>query len=206
MAKKEELTLEKFTETANLMKQLHLPLIVVEMAKELGVKRTELMRFINEHEKNINLELVTRRKYAKDGRVTSRKEFVEVSGIYANPRENPLTEEYAEERKKEHWICLRRIWYEGWVRGFEPIKKQPWENQTEDMNAYLTLPGVEEHQFALGYAQGSYMSDWHSHSVKPCDFNKMVEEGHKMGLRFTVDGFYGKEINSLDDMPEEHFC
>lgn len=191
----DNLTIEKVLETVNLMKQLRITRSIIEMAKELGVKRTELMKYINEHPKNINWDVCKTKKGA----------VAVVTGVFLDPRENPLTEEYAEERRKEHWISLGRILYEGWVRGFEPLKKNSWENQNEDMEKFCTLPGVGQNRFSLGYAEGSHYSDWHSLSVKPCDFNKMVEEGHKMGLRFKIGDLFDREVNTLDDMPDDHF-
>lgn len=190
-----DLTVEEVLEKVNLMKQLRIARSIIEMAKELGVKRTELMKYINEHPKNINWNVYR----------TKRGEVAVVTGVFLDPRENPLTEEYAEERKKEHWISLGRILYEGWVCGFEPLKKNSWENQDEDMEKYRTLPGVGQQRFALGYAMGSHYSDWHDLAVKPCDFNKMVEEGHKMGLRFKIGDLFDREVNTLDDMPDDHF-
>ena len=200
-----DLTLEEVLEKVNLMKQLHITCSIIEIAKELGMKRTELMKFINEHPKNINWNVATFRKYFGQGRIASETKIAVITGVFLDPRENPLTKEYAEERKKEHWISLGRILYEGWVRGFEPLKKNSWENQDEDMEKYRTLPGVGQHRFVLGYAMGSHYSDWHSISVKPCDFNKMVEEGHKIGLRFKIGDLFGREVNTLDDMPDDHF-
>ncbi len=203
----DDLTIEKFEETANLMRQLHLPLVVVEMAKELGVKRTELMQFINDHPKNINLELVTRRKYAKDGRITSKKEFVEVSGIYANPRENPLTEEYAEDRRKEHRIRLFKVEDYGYVCGFALMPYdpehdwnscKPWENQEEDVKAFLEIPEVKD---KIGFAKGGFgdgWTDYQKNAFRHDDAEAVLKAALAKGLRIFVSGI--GEVKTVEEM------
>lgn len=203
----QDLTLEKFTETVNLMKQLHLPLIVVEMAKELSVKRTELMQFINEHPKNINLTLVTRRKYAKDGRITYKKEFVEVSDIYLNPRENPLTEEYAEDRRKEHRIRLFQVEDYGYICGFALLPHdpehdwhscKPWENQEEDVKTFLEIPEVKEE---VGFAKGGFgdgWTDYQKNAFREEDAEAVLKAALAKGLRIFVSGI--GEVKTADEM------
>ncbi len=198
-----KLTIEKVLETFNLMRQLRITRSIIEMSKELGVKRTELMKYINEHPKNINWDVYR----------FSNNEVAVVTGVFLDPHENPRSEEYADDRRKEHWIRLERIFYEGWVHGFQPALDpvggtpvtHSWENQKEDIEKYLTLPGIGEHRFALGYAMGSHYSDWHTRSVKPADFNKMIEEGHKLGLRFHMASYGDDEINELIDLGECNF-
>ena len=209
-----ELTLERLMDVANLMKQLRIPLSIIEMAKELDVKRTDLMRFVNEHSKNITWRVATYRKYGRGGRISSEKQVAVVTGVYLDPHENPETEEYAEDRKQEHWIRLERIFYEGWVFGFQvawdtvgsdPVT-HPWENQPEDIEKFKKLPGVGRYIFPLGFPRGFYWSKCHDNAVMPKDFDKMVEEGHKQGLRFHVVGYHDREINALlKDMPETHY-
>lgn len=203
----QDLTLEKFMETVNLMKQLHLPPIVVELAKELGVKRTELMKFINEHPKNINLELVTRRKYGKNGRVTSKTESVEVSGIYANPRENPLTEEYAEDRRKEHRIMLFKVEDYGYICGFALMPYDPehdwhscnpWENQEDDVRAFLEIPEVKE---KIGFAKGGFgdgWTDYQENAFRQDDAEAVLKAALAKGLRIFVYGL--GEVKTAEEM------
>ena len=203
----EELTLERFLETANLMKQLRIPLVVVEMAKELGVKRTELMRFINEHPKNINLTLVTKRKYGKYGRISSQQEVVEVSGIYLNAVENPLTEEYAEDRRKEHRIKLFQVEDYGYVCGFALMPHDPehdwhsceaWENQKDDVKAFLEIPEVKD---KVGFAKGGFgdgWTDYQENAFRKEDAEAVLKAAMDKGLRVFVCGI--GEVKTAEEM------
>lgn len=187
----DDLTIEKFQETANLMKQLHLPLVVVEMAKELGVKRTELMRFINEHPKNINTKDYS---VGKKGHET---DVLYVSGIYLDARDNPLTEEYAEDRRKEHRIRLFKVEDYGYVCGFAimPYDQEhdwhscePWENQEEDVKAFLEIPEVKE---KIGFAKGGFgdgWTDYKENAFRRDDAEAVLKAALAKGLRIFVYG------------------
>ena len=209
-----DLTIEKVLETVNLMKQLHISCSIVEMAKELGVKRTELMQFINAHPKNINWDVATFRKYSTGGRIASDKKVAVITGVFLDPHDNPLSEEYANDRKGEHWIRLTGIWDSGWIYGFMlatnpkppaiPVTNS-WENQPEDIEKFLKISKVATHQFSWGYGMGSHYSQNFENSIVCDDFNEAIEEGHKMGLRFCFTGYGSKEINKLLDM-DEHFA
>lgn len=202
-----DLTLEKFMETANLMKQLRLPLVVVEMAKELSVKRTELMQFINDHPKNINLTVVTRLKYAKNGRVTSKTETVEVSGIYLDAHDNPLTEEYAEDRRKEHRIRLFKVEDYGYVCGFAIMPYDPehdwkscnpWENQKEDVKTFLEIPEVKEE---IGFTKGGFgdgWTDYQENAFRQEDAEAVLKAALAKGLRIFVGGI--GEVKTVEEM------
>ena len=200
----DDLTIEKVLETVNLMKQLRITRSIVELAKELGVKRTELMKFINEHPKNINWDVWK----------SSKGEVAVVTGVFLDPHENPLSEEYADDRRNEHWIRLTGIWDSGWLYGFmlATNPKPPalpvtyvWENQPDDVDKFLKISKVAVHQFSWGYAMGSHLSPDFKNSVTCDDFNEAIEEGHMMGLRFCFTGYGRKEINKLLDM-NEHFA
>ena len=192
----EELTLEKFFETAKLMKQLRLPWIIVEMAKELGVKRTELMKFVNDHPKNINT------KYYK----IKNKEILLINGIYLAAEDNPLTDEYAEVRRKEHWIRVGKVDDYGYVIGFyllpyneaktwDSCKK--WENQEEDVKKFREIPEVKEE---IDFPKGSFGDGWTD--TRKCGFRRsdgqaVVKQAFDKGLRIYVDGY------GAIDTPEE---
>ena len=203
----EDLTLEKFLEVADLLKQLHIPRSLIEMAKELDVKRTDLMRFVNAHRKNINLELVTRRKYAKNGSISSRKETVEVSGIYLNPRENPLTEEYAEDRKKEHRIKLDVVEDYGYICGFSILPYnpnedwhscKPWENQEDDVKAFMEIPEVKDE---VSFAKGGFGDGWtdtQKMAFRRDDAEAVLKAAMNKGLRIFVSG--RGECKTVEDM------
>lgn len=196
-----DLTLEKFTETANLMKQLHLPLVVVEMAKELGVKRTELMQFINEHSKNINTK---NRSVGKRGHET---EVLYVSGIYLNPHENPLTEEYAEDRWKEHRIKLYKVEDYGYICGFALMPYDPehdwhsceaWENQKDDVKAFLEIPEVKD---KIGFAKGGFgdgWTDYQENAFRQDDAEAVLKAALAKGLRIFVYGI--GEVKTVEEM------
>ncbi len=198
----DDLTIEKVLETVNLMKQLRISRAIVEMAKELGVKRTELMKYINEHPKNINWDVCR----------TKRGDVAVVTGVFLDPHENPLTDEYADDRRKEHWIRLEGIWDSGWCYGFQLAENKEghnpvlnkWENQPEDIEKFWQIPQVKGNEFTWGYAMGSHLSPYFHQSICAHDLNKAIEEGHKLGLRFCVVGRDTKEINNALDLGEWH--
>ena len=186
----EDLTLEKFAETAKLMKQLRIPWVVVEMAKELGVKRTELMKFINDHPKNINTKY-----YTHTDSKGHKSEVLEVNGIYLNYRNNPETEEYVEDRKKEHWICLYTIQTYKYIHGFAvlPYREnedwnscEKWQNQEEDVKKFLEIPKVKESiAFCKGFLGDGY-NETVSNSFREEDAVEVMKCAFEKGLRVFV--------------------
>ena len=92
---KAELTINEIQRIVNLIKKVDCKnySLITDAAKELGVKKTELMQYIEDNPKLFKLVDVT-----KNGNVVG----LGIHTVYTDPVNNPVTEEWLA-KKKEEW-------------------------------------------------------------------------------------------------------
>ncbi len=191
-----DLTFEEVKETCALLRQMGEKTTPQNLAKELGVKKTEMMRFINEHKNHF--EMTQWRHKDKYNHVT--KEWVIVDNVYADPAYNPDAPEYVERKKGEHIIRLCKIDYYGYIYGCH-LAEEPkaWENQDADVVKFLAIPEVKDIiKFNFGGLGDSYEVEFkHAFRKKDAEavFNAMI------AAKLTPC-IYDKAITRFEDLVE----
>lgn len=120
-----------------------------ELAKELSVKKTELMSFIVENPKLFNTSTKLNNKDTK----------LIITNIYLNASENPGTEEWLEQQKIKYknYIQVSYIDYYGHIEGYfiDPDKEGPlheneWRNTQEKIDLLVKQNIVKKYTFVVG--------------------------------------------------------
>lgn len=192
-----QLTIETVIEIHSLLKQMGEKTTPQTLAAECGVKKTEMMRFINEHKNHF--EMTQWRHKDKHGHVT--KEWVIVDNVYADPAYNPDAPEYVERRKKEHIIRLYKIDYYRHVYGcYLAEDPKAWENQEADVAKFLAISEVKDTlKFNFGFIGDSYEQKFKNAFRKEdaeVVFNAMTAAG-------LTPCIYGKAITKFEDLVKE---
>lgn len=134
-----DLTFEEVEECRKLLKQMGEPVTPQNLAKELGVKKTEMMRFLNEGKYHFDMTKWTKRD--KYSRVT--KEWVTVDKVFINDIDNPSNPEWLPMMKAKHakHIYLRKVLDYGYQLGWKLVVDIPgregygWRNTEEKVKA-----------------------------------------------------------------------
>ena len=71
--------------------------LISETASELGIKKTVLMQYIEDHPKNFSIQEITSRSTKGVKKVLG----LGIKKVYLTPEENPVTEEWLAVKKKE---------------------------------------------------------------------------------------------------------
>lgn len=193
----EHLTIDSIIDVHKLLKQMGEKTTPQALAAECGVKKTEMMKFIND---NIDHFQVT--KWAHKNRFGKvDKEWLIVDAVYADPAYNPHSQQYVERRKKEHIIRLYKIDYYQHIYGCR-LAEEPkaWENQEEDVAKFLAIPEVKDTvKFYFGGIMDSYEVEFKNAFRKEdaeAVFNEMVASG-------LVPNINGRNITTAEDLISE---
>lgn len=191
------LTLEAIIEVHKLLNQMGEKTTPQNIATECGVKKTTMMKFIND---NIDHFQVTRWAH-KDKRGKIDKEWLIVDAIYADPAYNPHAPQYVERRKKEHIIRLYQAEYYRYVFGcYLSDRHEEWENQPDDVAKYAAIPEVQHPvKFWYGGFYDSYQVDF-DNGFKKDDAEKVFNAMIAAGLTPYVNG---KKALTYKDLIQE---
>ena len=188
------LTIDSIIDVHKLLRQMGEKTTPQNIAKECGVKKTAMMKFINE---NIDNFQVTKWAH-KDKRGKIDKEWLIVDAIYADPAYNPHAPQYVERRKKEHAIRLYKIDYYGYVYGCR-LAEEPkaWENQEADVAKFLAIPEVKDTvKFYFGGIMDSYEKEF-KNAFRKEDAEAVFNAMTAAGLTPNING---RNITEAEDL------
>ena len=122
---------------------------VTDLAKELGIKKTCLMQFINDNPKNFKTFTIDNSKKASEN-------GLRVKNVYLNIQDNPDTIEWLEYTKKKYdkYIYINEWNNYGHIEGFyvneDKGREGLWRNTKEKINKLNNLGIFSEQTFYIG--------------------------------------------------------
>lgn len=150
-----ELTFDNIEETRKLLVQMGEPATPQNLAKELGVKKTEMMRFLNEGKYHFDMTKWTR--LDKYQRVV--KEWITVDKVYQNAIDNPDNPEWLPMMKAKYpkYIYLTKVADYGVPLGWKlTVDKKGcygygWRNTEEKVQAVKDAGLMKDTTFCKGF-------------------------------------------------------
>ena len=128
--------------------------LISETASELGIKKTVLMQYIEDHPKNFSIQEITS---------TSTKGVKKILGlgikkVYLTPEENPVTEEWLAVKKKE-WENKIQVFemsyydrHEFWYLAVDSVRerKNLWRNTPEKIQKLIDAGAIKMEKSGYG--------------------------------------------------------
>lgn len=150
-----DLTFEEIEETRSLLKQMGEPVTPQNLAKELGVKKTEMMKFLNEGGYHFDMTKWTRRD--KYSRVT--KEWITVDKVFVNEIDNPRNPDWLPMMKAKYakYLYLTKVEDYGNLLGWKLEVDQKdrygygWRNTEEKVQAVKDAGLLKDTTFCKGF-------------------------------------------------------
>lgn len=191
------LTIDSIIDVHKLLRQMGEKTTPQNIAKECGVRKTDMMRFVNENKSHF--EMTRWQHKNRFGRVD--KEWLVIDNVYADPSLNPDAPEYVERRRKEHAIRLHKIDYYGYVYGCRLAENpKAWENQEADVAKFLAIPEVKDTvKFHFGGIMDSYDVEY-GNAFRKEDAEAVFKAMKEAGLTPYVNG---KKAVKFEDLIEE---
>ena len=151
----EEMTFETIEETRALLDQMGETVTPQNLAKELGVKKTEMMKFLNENKYHFKVTSWVRRD--KYQRVV--KEWVTVDKVYPNAIDNPKNPEWLPMMKAKYakYIYLTKVLDYGALLGWKLDVDQQnrygygWRNTEEKVQEIRDAGLMKDTTFCKGF-------------------------------------------------------
>lgn len=182
----------------NLLKQVNnqFSALVAETAKEMGVKKTDLMEFINVNSRLFRLE--------------NDKKGLRIKTAYPSVSDNPYNQEWLERKKKEYaktlyvrqWNCYGQLedFYVGTDassvndKSYED-KKYLWRNTKEKMEAFIKTGHFFEGTGSTGMWSGTTLP----YCLKYEHMIALIDEG------WTLDGELPEKVRQYQDLRDAGF-
>ena len=182
----------------NLLKQVNnqYSALVAETAKEMGVKKTDLMEFINVNSRLFRLE--------------NDKKGLRIKTAYPSVSDNPYNQEWLERKQKEYaktlyvrqWNCYGQLenFYVGTDassvndKSYED-KKYLWRNTKEKMEAFIKTGHFFEGTGSTGMWSGTTLP----YCLKYEHMIALIDEG------WTLDGELPEKVRPYQDLRDAGF-
>ena len=128
--------------------------LVTETASELGIKKTALMQYIEDHPKNFSIQEIT----STSAKGVKKTLGLGIKNVYLAPEENPLTEEWLDIKKKEWekkiqvfeetYYYQHEFWYLAADDGKE--RRNLWRNTPEKIQALIDAGAIKMKKSGYG--------------------------------------------------------
>ena len=182
----------------NLLKQVNnqFSALVAETAKEMGVKKTDLMEFINVNSRLFRLE--------------NDKKGLRIKTAYPSVSDNPYNQEWLERKQKEYaktlyvrqWNCYGQLenFYVGTDassvndKSYED-RKYLWRNTKEKMEAFIKTGHFFEGTGSTGMWSGTTLP----YCLKYEHMIALIDEG------WTLDGELPEKVRQYQDLRDAGF-
>lgn len=184
-----KLKLNEIEETRALLEQMGEPVTPQNLAKELGVKKTEMMRFLNDGKYHFDMTKWTRRD--KYDRIT--KEWITVDKVYLNAIDNPRNPDWLPMMKAKYpkYIFLTRVLDYGALLGWKlDVDKKGgygygWRNTEEKVQAIRDAGLMKDTTFCKGFF-GDGWNETHL-GFRANDKTAVVEALQNAGWQVTLE-------------------
>ena len=193
-----KIEINQIIRVVNLLKQVNnqFSALVAETAKEMGVKKTDLMEFINVNSRLFRLE--------------NDKKGLRIKTAYPSVSDNPYNPEWLERKQKEYartlyvrqWNCYGQLenFYVGTDassvndKSYED-KKYLWRNTREKMEAFIKTGHFFEGTGSTGMWSGTTLP----YCLKYEHMIALIDEG------WTLDGELPKKVREYQDLRDAGF-
>ena len=128
--------------------------LISETASELGIKKTALMQYIEDHPKNFSIQEIT----STSAKGVKKTLGLGIKKVYLAPEENPLTEEWLDIKKKEGEKKLQvfeqtyygqhEFWYLAADDGKE--RRNLWRNTPKKLQALIDAGAIKMEKAGYG--------------------------------------------------------
>ena len=128
--------------------------LITDVAKEMGIKKTALMQYIEDHPKLFDIIEAT----SKSSRGVVKTLGLAIRKVYVTPEENPVTEEWLDVKKKEWenkiqvfgmtYYGLNEFWY--LAADDERGRKNLWRNTPEKIQALIDAGAIKTEKTCYG--------------------------------------------------------
>lgn len=184
-----DLTFKEIKETCELLRQMGESATPQNLAKELGVKKTEMMRFLNEGRYHFDMTEWT--KTDKNSRVVKR--WITVDKVFLDPINNPRNPEWLPMMKAKYakYIYLRRVLDYGHLLGWKLVvdpaecKERGWRNTEEKVKAIEDAGLLKTTTFCFG-GFGDSWNECHL-GFKPEEKDAAVQALKDAGWEVEID-------------------
>ena len=128
--------------------------LVTETASELGIKKTALMQYIEDHPKNFSIQEIT----STSAKGVKKTLGLGIKNVYLAPEENPLTEEWLDIKKKE-WEKKIQVFeqtyyyqHEFWYLAADDEKERRnlWRNTPEKIQTLIDAGAIKMEKSGYG--------------------------------------------------------
>ena len=143
--------------------------LISETASELGIKKTTLMQYIEDHPKNFSIQEIT----STSAKGVKKTLGLGIKKVYLTPEENPLTEEWLAIKKKE-WEKKLQVFeqtyygqHEFWYLAADDGKERRnlWRNTPEKIQALIDAGAIKMEK--AGYGGFSDYYNWEGLLLTP---------------------------------------
>ena len=143
--------------------------LISETASELGIKKTALMQYIEDHPKNFSIQEIT----STSAKGVKKTLGLGIKKVYLTPEENPLTEEWLDIKKKE-WEKKLQVFeqtyygqHEFWYLAADDGKERRnlWRNTPEKLQALIDAGAIKMEK--AGYGGFSDYYNWEGLLLTP---------------------------------------
>lgn len=143
--------------------------LISETASELGIKKTALMQYIEDHPKNFSIQEIT----STSAKGVKKTLGLGIKKVYLTPEENPLTEEWLDIKKKE-WEKKLQVFeetyynqHEFWYLAADDGKERRnlWRNTPEKIQTLIDAGVIKMEK--SGYGGFSDYYNWEGLLLTP---------------------------------------
>ena len=143
--------------------------LISETASELGIKKTALMQYIEDHPKNFSIQEIT----STSAKGVKKTLGLGIKKVYLAPEENPLTEEWLDIKKKE-WEKKLQVFeqtyygqHEFWYLAADDGKERRnlWRNTPKKLQALIDAGAIKMEK--AGYGGFSDYYNWEGLLLTP---------------------------------------
>ena len=134
--------------------------LISETASELGIKKTALMQYIEDHPKNFSIQEIT----STSAKGVKKTLGLGIKKVYLAPEENPLTEEWLDIKKKE-WEKKLQVFeqtyygqHEFWYLAADDGKERRnlWRNTPEKIQTLIDAGAIKMEKSGYGWFSDYY--------------------------------------------------
>ena len=143
--------------------------LISETASDLGIKKTALMQYIEDHPKNFSIQEIT----STSAKGVNKTLGLGIKKVYLTPEENPVTDEWLAVKKKEWenkiqvfeqtYYGQHEFWYLAADNGKE--RRNLWRNTPEKIQALIDAGAIKMEK--SGYGGFSDYYNWEGLLLTP---------------------------------------
>ena len=156
--------------------------LISETASELGIKKTALMQYIEDHPKNFSIQEIT----STSAKGVKKTLGLGIKKVYLSPEENPLTEEWLAIKKKE-WEKKLQVFeqtyygqHEFWYLAADDGKERRnlWRNTPEKIQTLIDAGAIKMEK--SGYGGFSDYYNWEGLLLTPAAREAITKLGWEL--------------------------